>query len=329
MKIKKALALILSGSLCIATLTGCSQTTTSYVDEISKTSKWSGSNSEVKGNIKVEAEGQNLNLSFVGTGYSSGNKGMAEVKFNDPSGLIKIPEIKVYVDGTTTYINKGYFTGIFAMTGQAVPEKLASINAEYIGIESSMDIAKIQGLATNPDAMIEFAKNIFGNTDIDLPLTKNGREYSMNLDSNGMVDLGVKALKSAANNMEKINTNFGLGMTAEEIAQFRAGINSADIDSQIQVLKTMIDGSSLKIKDVFGDDTYTQDINLTLKIKDSVKATIEVNSKAVKAEAKEITMPTSVVKLTQAQYLELFGASTEVNTTTTTGNSNVKFIPAA
>eukprot|EP00831_Metopus_contortus_P054275 TRINITY_DN45655_c0_g1_i2.p1 TRINITY_DN45655_c0_g1~~TRINITY_DN45655_c0_g1_i2.p1 ORF type:complete len:274 (-),score=51.70 TRINITY_DN45655_c0_g1_i2:3-791(-) len=226
MNLKKALALLVSGSLCIATLAGCSQKTTNYLNEISKTSKWSARSSESNGIMNIDVQGQKINLSFTGTGYSSGNKSMSEVKFKDPSGLIKIPDIKIYTDGNTTYINKSYFVNIFAMTGQAVPEKLSKINAEYIGIESNMDAAKIQKIVTDPDEMIELSKTIFGNSDIDLPYEQNGREYTMNLDSNEMIDLGVKALRTSSNNIENINKTFGLGMTAQQIAQFKAGTNS-------------------------------------------------------------------------------------------------------
>ncbi|MBE6070605.1 MAG: hypothetical protein E7208_01470 [Clostridium butyricum] len=328
MKLKRSLALFMTASLGVATLTGCSEATTNYAKELGNTTKWAASSTETNGNVTIEAEGEKMNISFTGSGYTSGNKGFAEVKFNDPSGLIKIPDIKVYSDNGISYINKSYFEGIYTMSGLKVPEKLAKINAEYISIDSGIDVGKLQAIATNPEAMLELGKTFFGDVDIDLPYVQNGREFTMNLNSDEMVDLSVKAVKASVNNLESINSDFRLGLASEDIAQVKAMMNDQNINEGIKEIKTMLTGSKLSLKEVFSDDTYTEDIKMVLQLKDIGKVDVQVTGKSTKTDSKEINIPTSVVKLTQDEYLDMMGG-TDVTAETNSAASNVIFVPAA
>ena len=151
----------MTAALTIGTMAGCSQTTLNYSKELSNTAKWEATTSNIEGTVNVDVQGIKEEVTFTATGYKAKDKSYVDVKFNNTSGKIKIPEIKEYLDGTTSYINKGYFEGIFAMTGQPVPEGLAKIKEEYIAIDSSstgMDLNQIKALATQPDAMIQVGK---------------------------------------------------------------------------------------------------------------------------------------------------------------------------
>ena len=201
------------------------------------------------------------------------------------------------------------------MSGEKVPEKLAKINAEYIGIDSGIDVATLQKIISDPEAVLKLGKAVFGDADIDLPYAQNGREFTMSLNSNEMVDLLVKAIKASASNIENINSEFKIGLTSEEIAQFKSIMNDKNINSEIQELKTMIAGSNISLKEVFSDNTYTQDIKMAIQLKDFGKMDITVKGKSTKSDAKEITIPTSSVKLTEEEYLKLME---DDNVTTTT-----------
>ena len=201
------------------------------------------------------------------------------------------------------------------MSGEKVPEKLAKINAEYIGIDSGIDVATLQKIISDPEAVLKLGKTVFGDADIDLPYAQNGREFTMSLNSNEMVDLLVKAIKASASNIENINSEFKIGLTSEEIAQFKSIMNDKNINSEIQELKTMIAGSNISLKEVFSDNTYTQDIKMAIQLKDFGKMDITVKGKSTKSDAKEITIPTSSVKLTEEEYLKLME---DDNVTTTT-----------
>ena len=144
MKMKKTLALIMTAAMSFATLTGCSETTNNYMKELAKTSEWEATSSEASGSVKVEAQGLTENISFTSTGYAAGDKAYADIKFTDPSGVFNIPEIKAYTDGSTAYINKSYYEGLYTMMGQSVPEGLKNVNAEYIAIHQFPFLYQLQ-----------------------------------------------------------------------------------------------------------------------------------------------------------------------------------------
>ena len=54
-----------------------------------------------------------------------------------------LDEIKEYLDGTSIYINKSYFEGIYAMSGQTIPEGLSKIKEEYISLRLKIKIIQL------------------------------------------------------------------------------------------------------------------------------------------------------------------------------------------
>ena len=310
MKIKKTLALIMTAALTIGTMAGCSQTTLNYSKEISNTAKWEAATSNVEGTVNVDVKGVKEEVTFTVTGYKSNDRTFVDMKFNNTSGDIKIPEIKEYLDGTTVYINKSYFEGIYTMTGQAIPEGLSNIKQEYIAIDSSatgIDLNQLKALTTQPDAIAQVGKLVFGdNNDLDLPFVQNERVYTINLDTDKAVDLSAKAIKAAGNNIDKINTMFlGSKLTAENIAQIKASVNDARFDATLPLVKAELAGSTITSKEAFTDNSYTADFNMNLQIKDAGKVSLEMKSTCVKSEVKEITLPTSEIKLTAEEYAKL------------------------
>lgn len=317
MKMKKTLALVMTATMSFATLTGCSKTTNNYMDELAKKSEWKNVSSEVSGKFSIQSQDITKNISFTSTGYVSNNKGYANVKLTDESGVYNIPEINAYTDGATTYINKSYYEGIYTMMGQDVPEELKNINAEYIAIDSGMDPEKLQAMATNTESMVEFTKLIFGDSDIDLPYVQNGNEYTINLDSDQAVDLGVKGINAAAKNLDNINEKFDLGLTSDEVNAIKNQIDTEEFTQGVTAVKDAIKGSSISMKEVFEDDKYTADFNVDIKIKDACNANLTVNSVSTKAEEKDIAMPTSVAKITKEDMNKLHAQEQEATVNNT------------
>lgn len=314
MKIKKTLAIIMAATLGFATMTGCSKATNNYAKELANTSSWEATTSEVTGKVTVDSQKEKVDISFTATGYSSGDKGYSEVKFSDSQGKVKLPDIKCYVDNGTCYINKSYYEGIYTMNGQTVPAAISNIKEDYIAVDTGMNTSTLKALTTKPDSLIELSKVIFGDADIDLPYSQSGREYTLDLDSDETVDLGVKAIKAAANNIDKINTTFNLNLTADNIQQMKTYINSEQFNSGISQAKTMFAGSNISSKEVFNDDDYTADVNINIKAKDLMNMTISLNEKVAKSEAKSIEIPTSKIKLTQEQFAKLLSQDNEKTT---------------
>lgn len=318
MKLKKTLSVVMAATLAMFTMAGCSQSTINYSKEISNTSKWEATTSKMQGIVSVNALGENTQVRFTSTGYAVGNdKAYADVKFNDPAGKINIPEIKVYVDGGTSYINKSYYESIFTLSGQAVPTGLTNLNAEYIAIDTGIDTNAIKALINQPDALTNLGKTVFGDSDVDIPFVQNGREYTVNLDANQTVDLVGKAAKAAINNLDNINSTFKLGLTAENIQQIKAGANNQAIDSGLSQAKTLLAGSTISTKDVFTDNSYKSDANINLQIKDFGTIKVQVSGTSTKSEVKNLDMPTNTAKLTQEELAKLImpEVSEEVNAT--------------
>jgi len=310
MKMKITLAIIMTAALSIGTLAGCSQATLNYSKELSNTAKWEATTSNIEGTVNVDVKGVKEEVTFTATGSKVKDKVYVDMKFNNTSGKIKIPEIKEYLDGTTIYINKSYFEGIYALTGQPVPEGLSKIKEDYIAIDSSatgMDLNKLQALTTQPDAMVQVGKLVFGdNNNLDLPFTQNGREYTINLDADKTVDLSAQAIKAASNNLDTINSTFlGSKLTTENIAGIKAQVNDTEFDATLPQIKAALAGSTITSKEVFTNDSYTSDFNMNLQVKDLGKVSFVMKSTCTKSEAKEIVMPTSKVKLTLEEYVKL------------------------
>ena len=308
MKLKKTLALIMTAALTVGTMAGCSQATLNYSTELAKTAKWEATTSSIEGTVNVDGLGVKEEIKMTATGYTANNESYVDMKFTDPSGKFNIPELKAYSDGTTSYINKSFYEGIYALSGQTAPTGLASIKEEYIGIDSTssgMDVNQIKALTSKPDAMIELGKLVFGNSDVDLPFVQNGREYTINLDANQTVDLTAKAIKAACNNLDNINNTFKLRLTAEDISQIKASVNDASFDAGLNEAKTALAGSTITSKEVFADDSYTSDFNMNLQIKDFGKISLVMKSKCDKSEVKAITLPTSKIKLTAEEFAKI------------------------
>lgn len=322
MKFKKTLALIMTAAMTIGTMAGCSQATLNYSNELSNTAKWGATTSNIEGKINVDALGTKEEVTFTATGYSTKDQAHIDMKFNNTSGNFKIPEMDIYTDGTTAYINKSFYEGLETMSGGTKSTGLANIKEEYIALENSaatgMDVNKIKALTSKPDSMVELGKLLFGeNNDMDLPFVQNGREYTINLDSNQTVDLASKAVKAYINNLDQLSNTFGLGLKAEDIAVTKSSFNDAEFNTAVTEAKTSLSGSTVTSKEVFTDSSYNADININLQIKDFGKISIVMKSTSTKSEVKAITLPTSRVKLTAEEFAKLVSPeSTTIESTT-------------
>jgi len=317
MKMKKTLVIIVTAALTIGTMAGCSQTTLNYSREIYNTANWESTTSDTTGVISVDGQGVKEEVTFTATGYTANDKSYVDMKFNNTSGKIKIPELKAYSDGTTSYINKSFYEGIYALNGQAESTGLANIKEEYIAIDNAtttgMDVNQLKALTSKPDGVVELGKLVFGeNSNIDLPFVQNGREYTINLDANQTVDLGAKAIKAAGNNIENINNTFKLGLPTESITQIKTAVNDASFDASLTDIKTALAGSTITSKDVFTDGNYISDCNINLQVKDFGKVSITMKSTSTKSEVKAIDIPSSKIKLTAEEFAKI---SAPTNTT--------------
>ena len=323
MKLKKTVAIIMGAALSIASLTGCSQATMNYADELAKTEKWEATSSEMSGKVSINAQGIDEQINFTSTGYATGDKAYAKVDFTttDNTLNLKIPSIEMYVDNGVSYINKSYYEELYSNNGLEVPKGLKELNADYIAVDSGVDVAAMKSLTSEPETMNNLIKSIFGDSGIDLPYVQNEREYTMNLNSNDAVDLGVKGIKAAADNLDNINNIFKLNLTADNIASFKTYVKDAAFDNGIAAVKEAVSGSTISSKEVFSDDKYTMDLGINIVLKDFGNISMDMTGSSSKSEVKEITMPTNFVKLTEEQLQSIISEDNEEQITSQTGYS--------
>lgn len=321
MKLKKTLAFIMAATLTVGTMVGCSQATLNYSKELSDTAKWGATTSNIEGKLNVDALGVKEEVTFTANGYATKEQAYVDMKFNNTSGKVKIPEMKVYSDGTTVYINKSFYEGLAALSGETNSTGLANIKEEYIALENSsaskMDVNKIKTLTSKPDAMVQFGKLVFGeNNDIDLPFVQNGREYTINLDANQTVDLAAKAIKACTNNLDNLNSTFVLGLKTEDITQIKAAVNDTKFKTELNDVKTKLAGSTITSKEVFTDSSYNADINVNLQVQDFGKISMEMKAISTKSEVKAIDFPTSKIKLTAEEFAKISAPTNTIESTT-------------
>ena len=194
------------------------------------------------------------------------------------------------------------------MMGQSVPEGLKNVNAEYIAIDTGMETDELKTMMTDTDAIVKLSKSIFGDSDIDLPYVQTGREYTMNLDSDQVVDLGVKGINAVSKNLENVNTTFKLGLTSDQIAEVKNQLADESFTQGVTAVKDAIKGSTISVKEVFEDSKYTSAVNVNIQVKDICKVSVTTNSTSTKAEVKDIAMPTSVAKFNQEQINQLLAS---------------------
>ncbi|MBW6410199.1 hypothetical protein [Clostridium weizhouense] len=317
MKLKKTLSVIMAATLSMFTIAGCSSEAMSYSKEINNLAKWEATNSEFTGEVNIEAQGETNKLTFTGTSYNKGqDQGYVEFKFNDASGKINIPELKIYMDKGIAYMNKSYYVNNFTANGATAPAGLVNLPYEYIGIDSGMDMSAIKEMTKSPDYLANLGKMIFGDNKVDLPLVQNGREYSINMNSDEMIELVAKAAKAMVNNLDSSNSGLNLGFDAQTIKDIQKSVNDPSFNDALNQAKTLMQGSTLTTKETFSDKDYKSEMNMNLQIKDMAKISIKVNTTSAKAEAKNIEIPSSKTTLKQDEFIKLL-VPEEVNNNAT------------
>ncbi|MGN0144563.1 MAG: hypothetical protein ACI398_06230, partial [Clostridium sp.] len=250
---------------------------------------------------------------FTSTGYNSGDKGYAKVSFSSADSALnkKLPDIEVYADGGTAYINRSYYEELYTNLGLEVPQGLKDLKADYIGVDSGIDAESLKSLTNEPESLNKLIKSIFGNSDIDLPYTQNGREYTMDLNSDEAIDLGVKGIKAFSDNIENVNNTYKLGFTADDISEIKNTISSEAFNNGIAGVKDAIAGSTLKTKEVFDDDKYSADFEMNVIVKNLGNISFTFNSISTKSAVKDVEIPANAVKLTQEEFQKALAPANE------------------
>jgi hypothetical protein len=309
-EMKRKMIAMLMASLMMLGSTGCSTEGLNLYNEMEKTGTWDYQ--EMKGDlaVSIQGEGKEVNLKADFTGYTSTqeNQGYAdmivtEINLGDIKLETELSPVRLYVDKQTMYISKSYFTQLFETSGAPIPEKLNEIEAEYIGF-NSMEEAE-QG-EVDYNELNSLVRELFKGSEIKLPIIQKGRTYTIELDSHQMADLSVQFIGEI---MGKMNAYDDTTLTAEEI-EAQNDEMLATMDEGKEIIEPMIEGSHFKVIYDFKDNTYSQAIDMALKVTpedESVFINVSMDSQVAKSNKREFELPKSSVVYSMEEIAGLFG----------------------
>ena len=334
---KRKMIAMLMASLMMLGATGCSTEGLNLYNEIEKADTWDYQ--EMKGDlaVSIQGEGKEVSLKADFTGYTStqenqgyGDMTVTEINVGDVKLETELSPVRLYVDKQTMYISKSYFTQLFEISGAPIPEALSEIEAQYIGFNGMEEVEKGKVDYNELNALVQ---ELFKGSEIKLPVIQKGRTYTIELDSHQMADLSVQFIGEIMGKMNQMNTDDDTNLTAEEIEAQNEEMLAA-MEEGKQVIKPMIDGSQFKVVYDFKDNTYSQAIDMTLKVTpedESVFINVSMDSQVAKANKREFEMPKSSVIYSLEEIAALLGEATsaeqiesvtriEINQTITTND---------
>jgi len=312
---KKIIAIVMTVLMLLGTV-GCSTEGLSLYEEMKKPSAWEAVESKGTVVVSVDAAGEKVNVSANFSGYVNTKEQQAYIDMQisqfEVSGIksdVKFAPVKMYLDKKTVYISKTYFTDLFAVSGAPVPQAFANIKADYIGLDTSA-VTTGQIMQITPidqENVLKLVEKMFIGSEVKVPITQKGREYTIALDSKQMVDLSVGFLKEMMNNVDEINKISNTGFTQKDIDAQKAQFETA-LEQGTVMLKPIIDGSKLTLKYTFEDNKYKQNLEANIKVAfggESVSMNIVTTSESSKIAKKAIVLPTSKVVYTMDEFMKL------------------------
>lgn len=343
---KKKLAALLLSMTMVLGITGCTPEEKSYLQEIEKVSQWEASESNVNMELSVKtsalfsAENSKNEMEFVlkGDSYSLNPKGklpqgMVTFSLKEKDGLINIPSVKIYMDGTNLYISKNYIESIFKATGEEIPEAVKQAKQEYLLLDStkqmsfdgrrSLPVMKSNQTLNNylqkysdPSKKKEFYSKMEQVGDLigfKTGMKKEGRTFSVDMTSDYFIDQTVLSLDNIINNLDKILTLSELKEVLQvndaSIKMIQESYNNELKQEIIEVIpqaKEALAGSKYSGKETFTDSTYKGDVVLDLLFKGFGSATMKVTTDTKKVQAKPITFPAKDNVIDFEKYMELY-----------------------
>lgn len=317
-------------------LGACSPASLSYLDQVSKTSKWTNYTQE--GNVKVKIEtkdddGKDINVTIPAEfkATAEGIKGKVDVKYDlkslketlnktsdKPELGIKIPDkidLTLYTDGTKIAVKK---SDILGLLGKEAPKELKDVKEEYLGFDSTgqedMDQKKLEEYVKSEEFKADMLKLIKDGLDgfkasKEMKVEKNTYTYEATLEE--ALDDFEDAVETLAKNRDKVATTVAdmaakMGykdVTVDKVKTELAKIKADDLDDALDSDDELKD-SKVKFSTTFGENTMDQCFNITFKIKDLGKVSVEATTKTVKDDKAKVSYPTSVKYYTQEDLMK-------------------------
>lgn len=317
-------------------LGACSPASLSYLDQVSKTSKWTNYTQEGKVTVKIETKddnGKDINVTIPAEfkATAEGIKGKVDVKYDlkslkeslksvieNPESNLDLPDelkVTVFANGTKIAVKK---SDIMQLGEDIVPSEIKNIKEEYIGFDSTgqedMDQKKLEEYVKSEEFKADMLKLIKDGLDgfkasKEMKVEKNTYTYEATLEE--ALDDFEDAVETLAKNRDKVaatvaNMAAKMGykdVTAEKVKTELAKLDADDLDDALDSDDEFKD-SKVKFSTTFGENTMDQSFNITIKIKDLGTFTVEATTKTVKDDKAKVSYPTSVKYYTQEDLMK-------------------------
>ena len=290
MKSKKKLLAIFTSLLMLLSFTGCTKEEAGYLKKISEVSNWKYSTETGKVNMGVSVSKEidpklgklELNMN-IKDAYVENVKGKQKmVATIDFDGFINVKDATFYMDDTKLYAPKSVFESSVKAAAALSDEKKVEFpetKAEYIVIDSAED-------EETKEVMKSFKKDGTSYTEQELKmlsdlgqilefktdLKKQGEVYTLNVDSDKMVDKCVELMDKVVSKLDKVVEVFQItDITKENIAELQKSYEEMrpEMIKSVPEVKTMLKGSRLDMKADFSKrNEYTSNASLNIKLKD-------------------------------------------------------------
>ena len=317
-------------------LGACSPASLSYLDQVSKTSKWTNYTQEGKVTVKIEAKddnGKDINVTIPAEfkATAEGIKGKVEVKYDlksfketlnktsdKPELGIEIPDkidLTLYTDGTKIAVKK---SDILGLLGKDAPKELKDVKEEYLGFDSTgqedMDQKKLEEYVKSEEFKTDMIKLIKDGLDgfkasKEMTVDKNTYTYEATLKE--ALDDFEDAVETLAKNRDKVAATVAdmaakMGykdVTVDKVKTELAKIDSDKLDDALDSDDELKD-SKVKFSTTFGENTMDQTFSMTFKMDKVGKVSVEATTKTVKDDKAKVSYPASVKYYTQEDLMK-------------------------
>lgn len=331
---KKILTAIVLSLLLV--LGACSPASLSYLDQVSKTSKWTNYTQEGNVTVKIETkddDGKDLNITIPAEFKSTaeGVKGKVDIKYDlkslkeslesvieNPESNLDLPDelkLTVFANGTKIAVKK---SDIMQLGDDIVPNEIKNIKEEYIGFDSTgqedMDQKKLEEYVKSEEVKTDMLKLIKDGLDgfkASKEMTVNKNTYTYEATLEDALDDFEDAVETLAKNRDKVATTVAdmaakMGykdVTVDKVKTELAKIDADDLDDALDSDDELKD-SKVKFSTTFGENTMDQSFSMKFKIKDLGTVSVEATTKTVKDEKAKVSYPTSVKYYTQEDLMK-------------------------
>ena len=317
-------------------LGACSPASLSYLDQVSKTSKWTNYTQEGKVTVKIEAKddnGKDINVTIPAEfkATAEGIKGKVDIKYDlksfketlkktsdKPELGIEIPDkidLTLYTDGTKIAVKK---SDILGLLGKDAPKELKDVKEEYLGFDSTgqedMDQKKLEEYVKSEEFKTDMLKLIKDGLDgfkasKEMTVDKNTYTYEATLEE--ALDDFEDAVETLAKNRDKVAATVAdmavkMGykdVTVDKVKTELAKIDADDLDDIVESDDELKD-SKVKFSTTFGENTMDQTFSMKFKMEDVGTVSVEATTKTVKDDNAKVSYPASVKYYTQEDLMK-------------------------